>query len=156
MRADVNVGAGMPGRPREAGDIDRLYVWELPVRLTHWIITLAVFALAFTGYYIGRPFIIVPGEARFAFVMGTMKAIHFYAAIFFTLAVLARVVWMFVGNEYARWDQFVPLSRTRRRMLWTTFAYYIFLRRNPPSVAGHNHTLPVTTASAELNEALKT
>jgi Ni/Fe-hydrogenase 1 B-type cytochrome subunit len=137
-RAGVGAGAGMLGRPREAGDIDRLYVWELPVRLTHWIITLTVFALAFTGYYIGSPFIAVPGEARFAFVMGTMKAIHFYAAILFTLAVLSRIVWMFVGNEYARWDQFVPLSAARRRMLWTTFTYYTFLRRNPPSVAGHN------------------
>ena len=134
----MSAGAGMLGRPREAGDIDRLYVWELPVRLTHWLIALSLLVLAVTGYYIGRPFITVPGEARFAFVMGTVKAIHFYAAIVFTLSVLSRIVWMFTGNEYARWDQFFPLSAVRRRMLWETFSYYVFLRRNPPSVAGHN------------------
>jgi Ni/Fe-hydrogenase 1 B-type cytochrome subunit len=134
----MSAGAGALARPREAGDLDRVYVWELPVRLTHWAIALSIFVLAFTGYYIGRPFIAVPGEARFAFVMGTVKAIHFYAAIVFTVAMLSRIVWMFVGNEYARWDQLLPVSAARWRVMWGTFRYYVFLRRDPPAVTGHN------------------
>ena len=34
---------------------ERVYVWQLPVRLYHWINALCVAALAVTGYLIGRP-----------------------------------------------------------------------------------------------------
>jgi len=130
-------GAVAP-RAIEATGLERVYVWELPVRLTHWVIALSIFVLAATGYYIGHPFLVVTGQARFHFVMGTMKAIHLYTAIVFTAAVLARILWMFLGNEYARWNQFVPTTRRRWTELWRTFAFYTFLRRDPPPVVGHN------------------
>jgi Ni/Fe-hydrogenase 1 B-type cytochrome subunit len=114
------------------------YVWELPVRVTHWLIVFSIFTLAFTGFYIGDPFLIVHGEARQRFVMGTMKAIHFYAAIVFTISVLVRIAWAFVGNHWARWYQFLPVHGERLRILWEMFLYYIFLRRHPPLVVGHN------------------
>ena len=62
--------------------------------------------LSATGFYIGHPFIAVSGPARDHFVMGTMRVIHLYTAIVFSLAVLFRIYWMFVGNRYARWDQY--------------------------------------------------
>jgi Ni/Fe-hydrogenase 1 B-type cytochrome subunit len=86
----------------QASEAGRVYVWELPVRLSHWGIALSIVVLAATGIYIGRPFGAVPGEASAAFLMGRMKQIHTGAAIVFTLSVLARIVWMFVGNRYAR------------------------------------------------------
>jgi Ni/Fe-hydrogenase 1 B-type cytochrome subunit len=61
-----------------------MYVWELPVRVTHWLIVVSIAVLAVTGYYIGDPFIAVSGPARDHFVMGTMRVIHLYAAIVFT------------------------------------------------------------------------
>ncbi|MDH3224457.1 MAG: Ni/Fe-hydrogenase, b-type cytochrome subunit [Gemmatimonadota bacterium] len=116
----------------------RVYVWEFPVRLTHWTIVLSVLVLAGTGIYIGGPFLTVAGEAGDHFVTGTIRVIHFYAAIAFALAVLARVIWMFMGNRYARWSQFVPVSQERRRGIVETLRFYLFLRRDPPAVAGHN------------------
>src|SRR5208337_3282531 len=71
----------------------RIYVWELPVRVTHWLIFFSVLILSATGYYLGDPFITVPGPAKDHFVMGTARAIHLYAAIVFTLAVLVRIYW---------------------------------------------------------------
>ena len=91
--------------------LERVYVWELPVRLTHWLIFFSIIVLSATGYYIGNPFISVPGAARDHFVMGTVRAVHFYAAIVFALAVLVRIYWLFAGNNYARLTQFIPLSR---------------------------------------------
>lgn len=126
------------GTRAEARGLVRVYVWELPVRLTHWLIALSIFVLAFTGFYIGNPFLVVSGEARFHFVTGTFKAIHFYAAIVFTLSVLSRVAWMFLGNEYARWRQFLPTTRARWKGVWDTFTFYLFLHRNSPRVVGHN------------------
>ena len=43
--------------------IVRVYVWEVPVRVTHWLIALSIIVLSVTGLYIGRPFMTVPGPA---------------------------------------------------------------------------------------------
>jgi Ni/Fe-hydrogenase 1 B-type cytochrome subunit len=115
-----------------------VYVWELPVRLSHWLIVLSIGFLTVTGIYIGNPYIKVPGEAGQHFVMGTMKVIHYYAAIVFTLSVLARIVWMFVGNRRARWHQFLPVTRAGLRGIPGTVAFYLFLRPTPPAFVGHN------------------
>jgi Ni/Fe-hydrogenase 1 B-type cytochrome subunit len=116
----------------------RLYVWEWPVRATHWVIALSIALLSFTGFYLGHPFISVPGEARMHFVMGTMRVIHIYSGIAFTVAVLARVVWMFIGNEWSRWSQLVPASKARIVGIWQTFKWYLFLPAKPPPSPGHN------------------
>jgi Ni/Fe-hydrogenase 1 B-type cytochrome subunit len=89
----------------------RIYVWELPVRLYHWVNALAVTALAVTGYMIGRPLSLVSGgEASFSFFFGWVRFIHFVAAFVFFFNFLGRIYWGFAGNRYARWDNFIPLS----------------------------------------------
>jgi Ni/Fe-hydrogenase 1 B-type cytochrome subunit len=94
--------------------------------------------LSITGYYIGHPFIEVPGPAGKHFLMGTVRAIHLYAAAAFTAAVLWRLYWLFAGNAYANWRDFIPLSRRRLRSLWNAFAFYTFLHREPEEYPGHN------------------
>jgi Ni/Fe-hydrogenase 1 B-type cytochrome subunit len=118
--------------------LERVYVWELPVRLTHWVLFFSILILSATGYYIGNPFISVPGAAKDHFVMGTVRAVHFYAAIVFALAVLVRIYWLFAGNSYARLTELIPLSRRRLRSVWKTFLYYSFIRHDPDDYAGHN------------------
>ena len=118
--------------------LERVYVWELPVRLTHWVLFFSILVLSATGYYIGNPFISVPGAAKDHFVMGTVRAVHFYAAIVFALAVLVRIYWLFAGNSYARLTELIPLSRRRLRSVWKTFLYYSFIRHDPDDYAGHN------------------
>ena len=119
-------------------DLVRVYVWELPVRVTHWTIALSFAVLAVTGIYIGRPFISVTGEARNHFVMGWMRAVHFYAAIAFVLALLTRIVWMFRGNRYAHWNKFIPVSRRRFQGIFQTIRFYLSNLRKPPGFVGHN------------------
>ena len=103
-----------------AAEIVRVYVWEVPVRITHWLIALSIVVLSATGLYIGHPFLIVSGEARQHFVMGWAKAIHMYTAYAFMASVVARIIWMFTGNKYAHWDKFIPVRPERRRALWPT------------------------------------
>lgn len=121
-----------------AEDRTPVYVWDLVVRATHWTIVLSMIVLAITGIYIGDPFLLADGAATNRFVMGWMKVIHAYAAIAFTLAVAARVVWMFLGKGYATWRQFIPTSRARFQDMYQTFRFYVFLRRRPPTAIGHN------------------
>jgi Ni/Fe-hydrogenase 1 B-type cytochrome subunit len=124
--------------PKDKLTLEKVYVWELPVRLTHWLLFFSILVLSVTGYYIGHPFISVPGAATDHFVMGTMRAVHMYAAIVFMLAMLVRFYWLFVGNRYARWADFIPLSVDRLRSLWKTFKYYSFISRSPDEYPGHN------------------
>ena len=119
-------------------DVERLYIWELPVRLTHWLNFFSIIVLSATGYYIGHPFISVAGLARDHFVMGTVRVIHMYAAIVFTLSVLVRIYWMFVGNDYARLTQLIPFRRERFRSFWKTAMFYSFMRREAEENAGHD------------------
>jgi Ni/Fe-hydrogenase 1 B-type cytochrome subunit len=128
----------MAESPKKEITLERLYVWELPVRLTHWVLFFSIIVLSATGYYIGNPYISVPGAATDHFVMGTMRVVHLYAAIIFTLAVLVRIYWLFVGNGYARLMQFIPLSLDRLRSLWKTFLFYSFIRHEPDDYPGHN------------------
>lgn len=118
--------------------LERVYVWEVPVRLSHWLIVATLVVLSVTGIYIGNPFLPVNGEATRHFVMGTLKSLHFMAAMLFTLSVCARLLWMFAGNPYARWQEFLPVSKRRLQGIWNTFAYYVFLHRDSPAFVGHN------------------
>jgi Ni/Fe-hydrogenase 1 B-type cytochrome subunit len=123
---------------RPPSEIVHVYVWEAPVRITHWLIALSIVVLSMTGLYIGYPFINVTGQAGQHFVMGWMKVIHSWASYVFLGAVLARVIWMFTGNKYARWDKFIPVHRSRLHGLWPTIKFYLFALRKPPGFVGHN------------------
>jgi len=115
-----------------------VYVWELPVRLAHWLIVGSMIVLSVTGIYIGRPFLASPAASTDAFYMGTAKAIHFWAAFVFITAVLIRLIWMFTGNKYSRWDKFLPVREKRYRGLLPTLKFYLFASRKPPGFIGHN------------------
>lgn len=122
----------------EPVQLERVYVWEWPVRLAHWLIVGSIAVLAVTGLYIGNPFLPMTGEATRLFMMGWVKSLHFWAAMVFSISVLARILWMFVGNPYARWHQFLPLTARRLKGVWNTFAFYVFLHRDSPAFVGHN------------------
>jgi Ni/Fe-hydrogenase 1 B-type cytochrome subunit len=119
-------------------EIVRVRVWDLVMRTTHWLIALSILVLSVTGFEIGRPVLSVPGAAGQHFVMGTVRVVHFYAAIVFTLAVLSRIAWMFVGKGHARWREFIPVDRERREGLVPMLKFYLFMRRKPVPFVGHN------------------
>jgi Ni/Fe-hydrogenase 1 B-type cytochrome subunit len=142
----MSTAAPLIASPRPS-DIVRVYVWEAPVRVSHWLIVLSIVVLSVTGFYIGRPFITVSGRAGEHFVMGWAKIIHMWAAWTFIAAVLMRVLWMFTGNNYSHWDKFIPVHRSRIRGFWPTVKFYLFLLRKPPGFVGHN---PVAGATYTL------
>lgn len=90
----------------------RVYVWEMPVRLYHWINAACVFILIVTGYLIGNPIAIEYGtEAYQQYWFGTVRFIHFVTAFIFFFNMLVRTYWGFVGNRYARWTNFIPFRK---------------------------------------------
>jgi Ni/Fe-hydrogenase 1 B-type cytochrome subunit len=114
------------------------YVWEWPVRISHWINALSIVVLSVTGIYIGAPFL-VASEASSAYVMGWTRFIHYVFAYLFSISLLVRLIWFFAGNRHASWRAFVPWSNKEGRgHLISTFKYYTFLERKVPEAVGHN------------------
>ena len=120
--------------------LERVYVWELPVRLVHWLLFFSILVLAATGYYIGNPFFSAP------LVMARMRTVHLATSIVFTLCVLVRLYWAFAGNRYARWSELIPVSAGRLRSLWKATKFYTFLSREPVEYSGHNGLAGLTYA----------
>jgi Ni/Fe-hydrogenase 1 B-type cytochrome subunit len=113
---------------------ERVYVWEVPVRLTHWVIVLAILVLSATGFYIGHP--VVGGSVS---LMAWVRGIHRLAAWVFVASLLLRTYWAFAGNQWASWRVLFPyLTAEGRRGMGGVFSYYIFFRWRPPSFVGHN------------------
>jgi len=138
--------SAVPAQAAPHVSLERVYIWELPVRLVHWLLFFSILALAATGYYIGHPFISAPGPASAHFIMGRMRSVHLYASVVFTLAALVRVYWAFAGNAYARWSELVPVSRQRWRSFKQALLFYTFLSRESVDYLGHNALAGLTYA----------
>ncbi len=84
------VGAPAPSRPA-----DKAYVWDLPVRLFHWLLVACVIA-AFVTAKVGGNAMVWHGRLGLAIVG----------------LVVFRIVWGFAGSTYARFARFVRGPRT--------------------------------------------
>jgi len=80
-------------------------VWDLPTRLFHWINVFAILMLMFVGLVMLNKSAmgIQSMEAKIA-----LKQLHVVIGYIFTLNLLWRVVWGFVGNKHARWSAILP------------------------------------------------
>jgi Ni/Fe-hydrogenase 1 B-type cytochrome subunit len=112
----------------------RLYIWQLPVRLTHWVTAGCIVVLSLTGGYIADPFLIPPGGA----VMTTIRQVHMLAAYTLLGSGLLRVVWLLAGNRFARWSAFFPTTRVQLTEIFRQAAFYGFIRKEIPRILGHN------------------
>ena len=93
-------------------DFKRVLVWELPVRIFHWVNVLSIVVLAATGFIIANPpAIMSSAEATDSYWFGTVRMIHFITAYVFFINAMARVYWAFNGNYYSNWRAFVPNSK---------------------------------------------
>lgn len=126
----------------------RLYLWEWPVRIYHWVTALAVLVLAGTGLAIGAPLALLDtGEAYGSYWFGTVRFLHFAAAWLFFFMFLLRVYWFFMGNQYARWSAFIPIGRfgTYLKDLWAVIETDVLQIRKPPlDFVGHNPVAATT------------
>jgi len=95
-----------------AASYRRVYVWEMPVRVYHWVNALCVTVLVVTGYIIGKPVSIgYSAEAYQQYWFGTVRFTHFVAAFVFFFNFMFRIYWGFAGNRYAKWTNFIPTSK---------------------------------------------
>jgi Ni/Fe-hydrogenase 1 B-type cytochrome subunit len=140
LRPEEAAAHAVHGRPLHmapAADDERrraVYVLELPVRVAHWAIVLAILVLSVSGWWIGTANL----PAR-ELDMQTVRFVHICAAWVMIAAMLTRVIWMFTGNEYASWREWIPsnLQRVKEAIGIVTF-YFGFRRVYPEPPGGHN------------------
>jgi Ni/Fe-hydrogenase 1 B-type cytochrome subunit len=111
-----------------------LYVWQVPVRLTHWVTATCIVILSITGGYIADPFLIPPGGS----VMTTVRLVHMVAAFTLLASGVLRTIWLLAGNRFSRWSAFIPTSRFQFTEIFRQAGFYLFVRREIPKVLGHN------------------
>lgn len=118
----------------------RIYVWQLPVRIFHWINALCIAILCITGYLIADPPVLLSSEeASNSFWFGTNRFIHFATAYIFLFALLMRLYWAFVGNKYANWRNFLPYRWKFIQKIGNVLKHDILLMKSKEDVSvGHN------------------
>lgn len=112
----------------------RIYVWEVPVRVTHWVTFATLLVLTVTGTYLANPFLFAPGQET----MRLVRFVHVVAAFVFVASGIVRTYWLFTGNQFSRWTAFVPTNRRHLREVVSQTQFYVFLRKDLPGILGHN------------------
>jgi Ni/Fe-hydrogenase 1 B-type cytochrome subunit len=112
----------------------RLYIWQAPVRLTHWVTAGCIVVLSLTGGYIADPFLIPAGGG----VMSTIRLIHIVTALIFLVSGLIRTFYLLFGNRFVRWTAFIPTNKRQFTELFRQAGFYGFVRSEIPEVLGHN------------------
>jgi Ni/Fe-hydrogenase 1 B-type cytochrome subunit len=123
-------------------DYQRVYVWEQPVRWFHWINALCILVLAVTGYLIAHPPALMSAdEASFGYWFGVNRFIHFLFAYIFVGNFAFRLYWSLVGNKYANWRNFFPLTKAQIAQVGNVIKADILQMKHRPVPApalGHN------------------
>ncbi len=80
-------------------------VWDLPTRLFHWINVVSIMGLIFvaTIMMFKKELGITGLEAKIA-----LKEVHIIIGYVFTINLLWRIIWGFIGGKYSRWSAIIP------------------------------------------------
>jgi Ni/Fe-hydrogenase 1 B-type cytochrome subunit len=112
----------------ETKNFKRVFVWEIPVRVFHWLNVLSLIVLTATGFIIADPpTLFSNAEATNLHTFGIVRLLHFIAAYIFFLVLVMRVYWAFAGNQFASWRAFSPFAKKMWNNFWHVIKIDIFL-----------------------------
>lgn len=122
----------------------RVMVWELPVRIFHWLNVLCIIVLVLTGFLIANPPALMSNaEATNLHSFGIVRFIHFIAAYLFFFVMILRIYWSLAGNQFASWRAFWPFTKKNWNNFWHVLKIdVLLLNEDHPDVRnisiGHN------------------
>jgi cytochrome b len=107
-------------------------VWDRTTRIFHWLNVICVLLLIIIGVMILNANTLgVSPEGKV-----TLKILHAYAGYVFTLNLLWRLIWGFVGGKYSRWRSILPGGKGYVKQ--TTAYASGFRKGEAPAYKGHN------------------
>lgn len=107
-------------------------VWDRTTRLFHWINVVCIVGLIAVGVVIlNNKLLGVSGDGKIL-----LKTIHVYIAYVFSLNLIWRLIWGFIGNKFARWKAILPLGKA----YWCSVREYLAGAKagQTPQYIGHN------------------
>lgn len=121
-------------------NLEEVYVWEIPVRIFHWLNALCIVILIVTGFLIADPIAMINAtEATYSFGFGYIRLIHFIAGFVFFFNLIFRIYWSFAGNRFAKWNNFVLLKKEQWKEFFEVVKVDILmLKTKPVESIGHN------------------
>ncbi|MDO8908580.1 MAG: cytochrome b/b6 domain-containing protein [Pseudohongiella sp.] len=107
-------------------------VWDRTTRIFHWLNVICVLLLIVVGVIILNATMLgVSPEGKVS-----LKILHVYIGYIFTLNLLWRLVWGFVGGKYSRWKSILPGGKDYIKQ---SSAYVDGFRKgDAPAYKGHN------------------
>ena len=92
----------------------KVLIWDLPVRLIHWLMVVCFF-----GAYITAEIV-------------ELKIVHFTLGYTLAALIIVRIAWEFIGTTHAKFRNFVRHPKAAIHYLQS------MIRREPPTDVGHN------------------
>lgn len=125
--------------PHRTGSYRWVYLWGAPLRSMHWLAAASVAVLILSGFYIGRPYFMVPGDGTETNLMSWMRQAHFLAAGVLVATAVVRGYWMLAGNRFERARALLPGLRDLARIPKVIRHYLMVLpEEETPHYLGHN------------------
>ena len=85
------------------------------------------------------------GARQFGYWFGYLRFTHFVLGVIFIVNFFVRIYWMFAGNKFAKWYNYIPLTRKQWRGIFDTIKVDVLLLTPKPIYdIGHN-SLAATT-----------
>jgi Ni/Fe-hydrogenase 1 B-type cytochrome subunit len=107
-------------------------VWDRTTRIFHWLNVICVLLLIIVGTIILNANTLgVSPEGKVS-----LKILHAYVGYVFTLNLLWRFVWGFVGGKYSRWKSILPGGKGYIKQ--TSVYVDGFRKGDAPAYKGHN------------------
>ena len=92
----------------------KVLIWDLPVRLIHWLLVLCFFGAYFTAE------------------IDELKIVHFTLGYTLAALMISRIIWGFLGTTHAKFRNFVRHPMAAIHYLRSV------IRREHPTDVGHN------------------
>lgn len=107
-------------------------IWDRTTRIFHWLNVICVLLLIVIGVIILNGTVLgISAEGKVS-----LKILHAWTGYVFTLNLLWRFIWGFVGGRYSRWKAILPGGKD---YLKQTSAYVEGFRKgDAPAYKGHN------------------
>lgn len=105
-------------------------VWDWQTRVLHWANALLIISLLILG--------LAMESLEDKGLEDALKGLHVTLGYIFLVTLSLRILWGFMGNEYARWSDLLPRGE-RWGKIWGNLRWYLTgFKGRPPISIGHN------------------
>lgn len=141
--------------PAPTGEYRWVYLWQLPLRIMHWVAAVAIVVLILTGFYIGRPYFMPPMDSGAPYWVGFVRLVHFLAGAALAMTAIVRVYWLFAGNRFERFPALFPVRPRDWVNMFRQVKFYMLIHpERAPKYIGHNPMQQLSYTAMYLVTAL--